>query len=54
MTQKKSPLVAILMCTYNGDLYLKEQLDYIERQDYKNWTLFVNDDGSKDTTLNIL
>jgi hypothetical protein len=26
----------------------------MEGQDYKNWTLYVNDDGSKDKTLNIL
>jgi glycosyltransferase involved in cell wall biosynthesis len=42
------------MCTYNGEDFLEEQLDSIERQDYQNWTLFVNDDGSKDATLTIL
>jgi glycosyltransferase involved in cell wall biosynthesis len=52
--QKKSPSVAILMCTYNGEDFLEEQLDSIETQDYKNWTLYVNDDGSKDRTLSIL
>ena len=46
--------VAILMCTYNGEDFLEEQLDSIQNQDYKNWTLFVNDDGSKDATLDIL
>ncbi|QDC88123.1 glycosyltransferase family 2 protein [Candidatus Methylopumilus universalis] len=51
---KKPPRIAILMCTYNGDQFLEEQLDSIESQDYKNWTLYVNDDGSKDNTLNIL
>ncbi len=54
MAHKKSPSVAILMCTYNGEAFLKEQLDSIEGQDYRNWTLYVNDDGSKDKTLNIL
>jgi len=42
------------MCTYNGEQFLEEQLDSIENQDYENWTLYVNDDGSKDSTLNIL
>ena len=51
---KKLPSVAILMCTYNGENFLKEQLDSIQNQDYKNWTLYVNDDGSKDATLDIL
>ena len=54
MIQKKSPSVAILMCTYNGEDFLEEQLDSIQHQDYKNWTLYVNDDGSKDATLDIL
>lgn len=51
---KKSPHVAILMCTFNGEKYIEEQLTSIRNQDYKNWTLFVNDDGSKDKTLDIL
>ena len=51
---KKSPRVAILMCTYNGEQFLREQLDSIQDQDYKNWTLYVNDDGSKDSTPDIL
>lgn len=54
MAHKKSPSVAILICTYNGENFLEEQLDSIETQDYKNWTLYVNDDGSKDATLDIL
>jgi glycosyltransferase involved in cell wall biosynthesis len=54
MAHKKSPSVAILMCTYNGEDFLEEQLDSVEVQDYKNWTLYVNDDGSKDRTLSIL
>jgi glycosyltransferase involved in cell wall biosynthesis len=52
--KKKLPSVAILMCTYNGEVFLEEQLDSIDRQDYKNWTLYVNDDGSIDKTLEIL
>jgi len=51
---KKSANIAILMCTYNGEAFLEEQLDSIECQDYKDWTLYVNDDGSKDKTLDIL
>ena len=54
MFQKKSPRIAILMCTYNGEAFLEDQLDSIHNQDYKSWTLFVNDDGSKDRTLDIL
>jgi glycosyltransferase involved in cell wall biosynthesis len=48
------PRVAILMCTYNGALYLSEQLDSFERQTYRNWSLYVSDDGSKDRTQALL
>jgi glycosyltransferase involved in cell wall biosynthesis len=48
------PHVAILMCSYNGERYLAEQLDSFEAQTYKSWTLWVSDDGSRDETLEIL
>jgi len=54
MSLKNLPAVAILMCTYNGELYLEEQLDSIQDQAYQNWTLYVSDDGSNDKTLTIL
>ena len=46
--------VAILMCTYNGTSYLQEQLDSIYTQKYRNWYLYVSDDGSRDSTQDIL
>lgn len=45
---------AILMCTYNGEKYLQNQLDSFVRQTNKSWRLIVSDDGSQDQTLNIL
>lgn len=46
--------IAILLCTYNGETYLKEQIDSILSQSYRNWYIFVSDDGSTDNTCNIL
>ncbi|AXI04260.1 glycosyltransferase family 2 protein [Aquirhabdus parva] len=46
--------IAILMCTYNGEKYLEEQLQSFEKQSFKNWTLYISDDGSKDATFDIL
>ncbi len=46
--------VTILMCTYNGQQYLAEQLDSICAQTHKTWELWVSDDGSSDNTLQIL
>ena len=46
--------VAIVMCTYNGAAYIKEQLDSFADQTFTNWTLYVSDDGSTDATHQIL
>jgi rhamnosyltransferase len=48
------PLVHVLMCTFNGEPYLREQLDSIFCQQGVNIKLYVNDDGSTDSTLEIL
>lgn len=46
--------VGILLCTFNGAQYLNEQLLSIANQSYKNWHLYISDDGSTDRTLEIL
>lgn len=46
--------VIILMSTYNGSKYIKEQLDSILNQTYKNIEIIIRDDGSKDDTVKIL
>ncbi|WP_268799487.1 glycosyltransferase family 2 protein [Pseudomonas huanghezhanensis] len=46
--------VAILMCTFNGALFLDQQLDSFEAQSCTNWTLYASDDGSTDATKKIL
>ncbi len=53
-TNQDMPLVEILLPTYNGEKFLKEQLNSIVNQSYKNWTLTIRDDGSTDNTKNIL
>ena len=49
-----TPLVAILLCTYNGAWFLAEQLDSLECQTHQNWVVIASDDGSTDQTLEIL
>lgn len=46
--------IAILLSTYNGEFYLEEQINSIINQDYLNWELFIRDDGSKDSTVEII
>jgi glycosyltransferase involved in cell wall biosynthesis len=46
--------IAILMATYNGEKYLREQIDSLLAQTCQDWHLYMHDDGSKDNTLSIL
>ena len=48
------PIIHILMATFQGGTYLKEQLESIESQSYINWRLIISDDGSTDDTLPII
>lgn len=46
--------VAILLATYNGEKYLKEQIDSILNQTYKDIKIYIGDDCSKDSTIDII
>lgn len=46
--------IAILMATYNGGNFLIEQIDSLFAQTYKEWELYIRDDGSSDNTMDIL
>lgn len=49
-----TPPIAVLMATYNGALYLNEQIDSILNQTLPPATIIVSDDGSDDGTITIL
>jgi glycosyltransferase involved in cell wall biosynthesis len=46
--------VAILLCIFQGETFLKEQLDSFAWQTHRDWQLFVSIDGSNVETNNIL
>jgi len=46
--------VAILLATFNGERYISEFLDSLCSQSYKDFCIYVRDDGSTDFTLSIL
>jgi glycosyltransferase involved in cell wall biosynthesis len=49
-----NPLVSVVMCTYNGEKYLAEQLNSILEQTYPNIEVVIIDDCSTDNTLSII
>lgn len=46
--------VNILMSTYNGEQFIAEQIESVQHQTYTDWNLFIRDDGSSDTTPEII
>ncbi len=46
--------VEVLMSTYNGERFLKEQIDSILNQEDVEISLMIRDDGSTDGTINII
>ena len=48
------PSVAILVSTYNGELFIDEQIKSLLEQTYDNYQIFVRDDGSTDSTISRL
>ena len=52
--QASQPKVAILLCTYQGQHFLEEQLMSFQAQSHRHWVLHVSDDGSSDDTRHIL
>ncbi len=46
--------VAILMSTFNGSRYLREQIASLQHQTFSKWNLYIRDDGSADNTIEII
>lgn len=47
-------MISIALAAYNGEKYIREQLDSILAQDYNNWELVICDDNSTDSTVGII
>ena len=54
IAKKYQQSVDILMATYNGELYIVQQISSIKAQTYSNWRLIIHDDGSSDNTVSII
>ena len=49
-----SKKIYILLATYNGEKYLREQIESVLKQENVKISILVRDDGSTDNTCNIL
>ena len=50
----KNAKVSVLMTIYNHQNYLKDAIESIISQSYKNWELIAIDNGSTDNSKKIL
>ena len=48
------PDISVIMSVYNGESYLKEAIESVINQTFKNWELIVINDCSQDSTAQIL
>jgi glycosyltransferase involved in cell wall biosynthesis len=48
------PLVAVLLCTANGQAFLDQQLESIAGQSHRRLKLVISDDGSTDGTVSLI
>ncbi len=50
----KTPLVSIIVPCYNAEKFIEACINSVILQDYKNWECIMINDGSKDSTLNLI
>lgn len=48
-----NPIISIVVPCYNGEEFLRETLDCLQKQTIDNWECVIVNDGSKDNTLEI-
>ena len=47
-------MIDVLMSTYNGSLFIREQIESILGQSFSDFRLMIRDDGSQDDTVSII
>lgn len=46
--------VSVLLATFNGEKYLKEQIDSLLQQTFQDFAIYISDDNSSDKTVEII
>ncbi len=54
MNANHTPLVSIVMPSYNSSRFIAESIEAIRRQTYTHWELLIVDDCSSDNTIDIV
>ncbi len=54
MSHQQYPLISIVIATYNGEKYLREQIESVLNQSYNNFEIIIVDDCSTDNTIQII
>ena len=47
-------MVSVIMPVYNGEKYLKQSIESVIQQTYKDWELIIVNDCSTDNSRNIM
>ncbi|MES2240845.1 MAG: glycosyltransferase family 2 protein [Bacteroidota bacterium] len=50
----ETPLVSVIIPTFNSEKYISDTITSVQNQTYKNWEMLVVDDGSTDATHAII
>jgi len=49
-----SPLISIILCSFNGEKFIEAQLNSLLNQTYPNLEIIISDDASTDATFRLL
>lgn len=54
LSHNKNSTIAIVLSTFNGAVYIAEQLDSLIAQTHKHWKCYIRDDGSNDNSIDVI